>query len=283
MAFTNIAALATASIALLSQSHLAVAQSASCLVTASTPQSCQNTTAVANTCCFNSPGGQLLQTQFWDTSPETGPTNSWTIHGLWPDECDGSYQENCDPSRDYTDPQTILQDFGATSLLSYMNTYWKNDGASDQELWEHEWATHGTCISTFDTKCYASYQTGEELVDFYNTTVNLFKTLPTYTWLANAGITPSTSRTYTSSAILAALKAQHGANPVIRCASGSLDQVYYAFETKGSTQTGEFIAVAPTGESSNCPSSGIKYAPKTSTSKKRETRARRRGLGVRNM
>lgn len=52
--------------------------------TCSNPQtSCQNTTVVQDTCCFNAPGGQLLQTQFWDASPATGPTNSWTIHGLW--------------------------------------------------------------------------------------------------------------------------------------------------------------------------------------------------------
>jgi len=41
--------------------------------TCTSPQtSCQNTTAVADLCCFNAPGGQLLQTQFWDTSPSTG-------------------------------------------------------------------------------------------------------------------------------------------------------------------------------------------------------------------
>lgn len=52
--------------------------------TCSSPQlSCQNTTVVTNLCCFNAPGGQLLQTQFWDTDPVTGPTDSWTIHGLW--------------------------------------------------------------------------------------------------------------------------------------------------------------------------------------------------------
>jgi len=45
--------------------------------------SCHNTTAVENLCCFNAPGGQLLQTQFWDASPATGPDDSWTIHGLW--------------------------------------------------------------------------------------------------------------------------------------------------------------------------------------------------------
>jgi ribonuclease T2 len=50
----------------------------------SNPQlSCHNTTVVENLCCFNAPGGQLLQTQFWDTHPVTGPVDSWTLHGLW--------------------------------------------------------------------------------------------------------------------------------------------------------------------------------------------------------
>jgi hypothetical protein len=44
--------------------------------------SCHNI-SVADTCCLNYPGGQLLQTQFWDTSPAVGPQDSWTIHGLW--------------------------------------------------------------------------------------------------------------------------------------------------------------------------------------------------------
>lgn len=47
------------------------------------PLSCTNRTVVPNTCCFNAPGGELLQTQFWDTDPATGPANHWTIHGLW--------------------------------------------------------------------------------------------------------------------------------------------------------------------------------------------------------
>lgn len=47
------------------------------------PLSCHNSTAVSDSCCFNAPGGVLLQTQFWDTDPATGPVDSWTIHGLW--------------------------------------------------------------------------------------------------------------------------------------------------------------------------------------------------------
>lgn len=44
--------------------------------------SCHNTTAM-DTCCLNYPGGLMLQTQFWDSDPPVGPSDSWTIHGLW--------------------------------------------------------------------------------------------------------------------------------------------------------------------------------------------------------
>lgn len=36
------------------------------------PASCQNSTAVQNTCCFIT-AGLLTLTQFWDTDPVTGP------------------------------------------------------------------------------------------------------------------------------------------------------------------------------------------------------------------
>ncbi|KZF24714.1 ribonuclease T2 [Xylona heveae TC161] len=226
--------------------------------------SCHNTTAVSNTCCFNAPGGQLLQTQFWDTSPSTGPSDSWTIHGLWPDHCDGTFDSFCDESRQYTDISGTLQDFGRQDLLDYMNTYWKDAGGDDETFWEHEWGKHGTCISTFDTDCYVNYQSKEELVDFLQDTVNLFKTLPTYQWLADAGITPSTSKTYTSAQIQSALESQRDGHPVtLGCSSGALDEVWYHFNVKGSVQTGQFVPSDPDGSKSTCPSTGIKYLPKS--------------------
>lgn len=47
-----------------------------------TPLSCSGSNEEPS-CCFNTPGGTLLLTQFWDTDPATGPSDSWTIHGLW--------------------------------------------------------------------------------------------------------------------------------------------------------------------------------------------------------
>lgn len=49
-----------------------------------------------DSCCVETYGGLLLLTQYWRTYTgleEQGqllPDNTWTIHGLWPDFCNGS-------------------------------------------------------------------------------------------------------------------------------------------------------------------------------------------------
>jgi ribonuclease T2 len=101
--------------------------------------SCNASPTPNNTCCYESPGGLLQQVQFWDTDPATGPTDSWTIHGLWPNNCDGTYQEKCDPSRAYTNITEILEAAGATATLDFMQTYWLSDDESNEAFWDHEW------------------------------------------------------------------------------------------------------------------------------------------------
>ncbi len=157
------------------------------MVSAGTPASCPNPAlscspapADVDTCCFNTPGGQLLLTQFWDTNPPTGPSNSWTVHGLWPDHCDGTYDAYCDASRTYTNVSEIIQGAGRQSLLDYMNTYWKDYQGNDESFWEHEWDKHGTCISTLEPECYTNYAQQQEVVDYFQKTVDLFKGLDTY-------------------------------------------------------------------------------------------------------
>ncbi|KAF7984998.1 hypothetical protein HWV62_9978 [Athelia sp. TMB] len=155
------------------------------------------------------------------------------------------YSENCDSSRDYTGISTLLSDHGASSTLSYMQKYWLNDDGTSEELWEHEWATHGTCYSTLEPSCFGdSYYKGEEAVAFYETVVKLFKTLPTYEWLAASGITPSDSKTYKWSAVEAALlKNGNGMKPAVTCSSGKISAISWYFNVKGSLVDGDFVAI----------------------------------------
>ena len=102
-----------------------------------------------------------------------------------PDHCDGTFSQYCDESRQYTNITAILQSFGAIDLLAYMDTYWKDQGGADESFWEHEWGKHGTCISTLDPDCYTNYTPQEEVVDFFNKTVQLFQGLDSYSvWVA---------------------------------------------------------------------------------------------------
>lgn len=249
--------------------QLSNAASASC---PNAQLSCHNTTVQTNLCCFNAPGGSLLQTQFWDYSPATGPSDSWTIHGLWPDHCDGTYDANCDDRRAYTNITQILQAAGATDTLSYMQTYWKDYQGNDESFWEHEWGKHGTCISTLDPDCYTDYQPTEEVPDFFDRVVSLFKTLPSYEWLSAAGITPSTTATYTRAQISDALSQKHGGSVYLGCSSGNLNEIWYYYNVRGSVQSGTFEPANNDGSSSSCPATGIKYPPKGSSSSPTSTR-----------
>jgi len=148
-----------------------------------------------------------------------------------------------------------------------MQTYWVSDSGTDESFWEHEWGKHGTCISTLEPDCYTNYQPTEEVLDFFNRTVSLFKSLPTYGWLSEAGIVPSSSATYTTAQIQAALSKNHDGHQVyLGCSSKALTEVWYFYNVAGSIQTGTFEPTDVVGSSSTCPSTGIKYLPKSSGS-----------------
>ncbi|KAK5130030.1 hypothetical protein LTR08_002546 [Meristemomyces frigidus] len=229
------------------------------------PLSCHNTTAIKNTCCTEVQG-QVLQVQFWDTQPATGPANHWTIHGLWPDYCDGTYTQYCDESRQYTNISCILEAAGKNDLLAYMRKYWKDQAGGDESFWEHEWGKHGTCYSTLNPSCYTKYHPQEEVVDFFEQVVRLFKLLPTYDFLAAANIYPSATKNYTNTEIMRALHRVRGVNATIECEQGQLYEVEYTFNVKGSVADGLFVPVEPLGEGTNgCPEV-IQYLPKNISS-----------------
>ncbi|KAF8078939.1 ribonuclease T2-like protein [Lyophyllum atratum] len=184
--------------------------------------------------------------------------------GLWPDHCDQTFDQNCDPSRAYTSISSLLTAQGASDTLSYMQQYWVDINGQNEQFWAHEWSTHGTCMSTLKRTCLPSGSaTGAEAVAFFQTVVKLFKSLPTYTWLANAGITPSSTKTYTLSALQSALQsASGGFTPALDCTSGALNAISWYFNLKGSIIDGTFVPLT-SPKIGSCPSTGIKYPLKS--------------------
>ncbi|KAG9061066.1 ribonuclease T2-like [Linnemannia hyalina] len=152
---------------------LAHCQSSGCSTTGTA--SCTNTSVVANLCCFESPGGLMLQTQFWDTNPSTGPVDSFTIHGLSSDNCDSTFSENCDPSRAYTNMASLLESNGASNTLDFMSKFWVDINGQNEHFWENVWATHGTCMSTLNPSCLPKGSArGAEAVAYFRTVITWY-------------------------------------------------------------------------------------------------------------
>ncbi|GMG52847.1 unnamed protein product [Ambrosiozyma monospora] len=219
-----------------------------------------------DTCCYETPGGVLLSTQFWDYDPPVGPKDAFTFHGLWPDLCDGSYKQYCDDSITVDSVESVLKDFGETALLDKMNTIWKDYKGNDDDLWTHEYNKHGTCMSTIKPSCYdeSNYKEHQNMVDYIKKATELYDGLPTYKWLAAKGIVPSETNTYTKQQIMDAISANFGHTAYISCdKNNGLQEVWYFHHLKGNLLTGEYVPMEPLANSTKCPESGIYLFPKT--------------------
>lgn len=220
---------------------------------------------LADSCCVETYGGLVLSTQYWDTytglesQGQILPKDSWTLHGLWPDFCNGSYTQYCDLSRQY-DPEPspntttgkadgtpvpaykgvsveeFIKPFGKWDLLAYMKKYWVGQNQPSWWLWAHEFSKHATCFSSFDVECYGpSYRAHEEVVDYFEAALAFYQTLPTWGWLSAAGIRPSNATSVSLADLQGALTGGFGALPYIGC-SGPRYNVTEA--GKGSTDNG---------------------------------------------
>ena len=104
---------------------------------------------------------------------------NFTLHGLWPERSDGSYPQHC--TNDKFDPSAV------SSIESELDTYWLSLNGPNDSFWAHEYETHGTC---------AKDVLPTELL-FFNTTLALRTTYDVSTALASAGITPSSTKSFT--------------------------------------------------------------------------------------
>jgi len=110
--------------------------------------------------------------------PSTLITN-FTLHGLWPERIDGSYPQHC--TNDKFDPSQV------TSIETELDTYWLSLNGPNPSFWAHEYETHGTCA-----KDVLPTELG-----FFNTTLSLRTTYDITPALAAAGITPSSTKSFT--------------------------------------------------------------------------------------
>ncbi|KAJ4164598.1 hypothetical protein LMH87_006266 [Akanthomyces muscarius] len=218
-----------------------------------------------DTCCSETFGGLVLQTQFWDVytgfegEGQILPQKSWTIHGLWPDFCNGSYTQYCDLNRQYDpkpSPNTTtgtpggtpvppyqgesidkwFAPYGKSDLLAWMNKYWIAQGDRNWVLWAHEYSKHATCFSTFQTECFGPKASKyDDLFEFFETVISYYKDLPTWHWLADAGIKPSNTTGYTLSNIQTALKKGYGKVPYLGCGGPKYNETAAG---KGSSDNG---------------------------------------------
>jgi ribonuclease T2 len=91
-----------------------------------------------------------------------------------------------------------------------------------------------TCFSTYDVgnnntnNCYGleyANDTEASIIDFTESVVRAQIQYPTYTWLSNAGITPSNSTGYNLTSIQSVLTKASGAVPYVRI--GDCDHVLH--------------------------------------------------------
>lgn len=158
------------------------------------PISCTNSTPVANSCWFEYPGGMFVQTQFWDSNPGVGASDQFTLHGLWPDNCDGTYEQFCDSSLNIAkaDVQNIVvNEFQDPALYNKIKANWNSLGGDDESLWVHEFNKHGTCVRTNRPECLASGKRYQNVYNYFKQAVALYSKYPTADFLAAGGIVPS--------------------------------------------------------------------------------------------
>lgn len=231
---------------------------------ADTPLSCSS--GSDDSCCYEGTNGLFLQTQFWDYDPSTGPDNAWTVHGLWSDKCGGGFNQYCNKDWEIDSASSTLSNLGMDDLLDEMKKVWKNQGDSDDELWTHEFNKHGTCMSTVSPSCYGDSNDQKNVGDFYSTVLKLYKTLPTYDFLKQAGIEPSEDKTWNIDEFSNALtKHTNGHSVYLGCDdSNAITQLWYFFKLKGSVADGTFHNVDSVS-SSTC-KDGFKYKPKSQSS-----------------
>nr|BAS29954.1 ribonuclease T2 [Sphaerocreas pubescens] len=213
--------------------------------------SCVNYTVPVNSCCTELKGGLMMITELWQSgTPQNGPDDKWTIHGLWSDYCvGGDWPQFCEPDRMLNNTVVdVLTQAGEHQLLKDMDKYWlgSNGTASNAPFWEHEWNKHGTCMTTLEPSCLPSskHTNHTDAVTFYKTVVGLYKRFDFYKALKAHNIVPS-DKPYKTQDVSDAIESYFGNIPNIQCFDGAISAIWIYFHVEGNVATGNYVPTIP--------------------------------------
>ncbi|KAF9914646.1 ribonuclease T2-like, partial [Linnemannia zychae] len=154
--------------------------------------SCSPEASNVDPCCLPDIG-VLVLVQQW--SPGVGPSDEFTMHGIWPDTCDGAQGGNstgCDADRIFCDIEHRLEKYSQahdtvpSSFMKNLYDYWPSCNGDNNAFWSHEWSKHGTCISTLHPSCSSRFVEDEDVYNYFSTGIALRSKYNLYKALAEA-------------------------------------------------------------------------------------------------
>ncbi|ORX75038.1 ribonuclease T2 [Linderina pennispora] len=208
-------------------------------------RSCSKQTKTTDYCCFEE-NGQYVLSQQWTKG--LGTDDYFTIHGMWPNTCAGTLtpRSGCDNSRVYTDVKARIQKL-KPALVTDMTKYWPSKGNPNDVFWNHEWKTHGTCVSTLRPQCYKSYTEDQDIVDYFTNAMNLHKKYDYAAALKKHSIVPDNTNLVKAADFKKAINTEHGVNVVLKCKTNPATKVSELNEDLNT-----YIAIQP-GSRDTCP------------------------------
>ncbi|KAF9428792.1 ribonuclease T2-like [Podila epigama] len=203
--------------------------------------SCTAESAGSSACCLPEMG-LILLTQQWYHG--LGPSNEFTIHGLWPDTCSGGHgpATGCDANRVYTDISTRLQNFSGkpAGFMESLDTYWSSYKGDNNAFWAHEWNKHGTCVSNLAPSCHSNFVSDQDVYHYFSKTLELRAQYNLFAALAAKGIHPGSTPNVAD--MHTAVRDAFGVDAQINCASGVLSEIWIYFKVKNGSQ---YVPVEP--------------------------------------